>query len=151
MNCNHADAEDLCSIIMIAAARSIGKFNSKKGSLDAWMFGLARKRLAQFCRDRRMHFPLIPDVSDQSSATETTHVYNVDDALLKDVVNRAISVLPERQASVLIAKYVDGYSTDELAEIMGSTNKAVESLLGRARIAFRSAFDRLAVDGLEGE
>jgi len=61
----------------------------------------------------------------------------------KDAVNRALACLPERQASLLIGKYVEGYTTDELARWADMTPKAVESALARARGAFRSVFTRL--------
>jgi RNA polymerase sigma factor (sigma-70 family) len=61
----------------------------------------------------------------------------------RDLVNRALASLPQRQATVLIGKYVSGYSVDELADHLQSTPKAVESLLSRARTSFRSTFARL--------
>ncbi|MCE5198057.1 MAG: sigma-70 family RNA polymerase sigma factor [Armatimonadota bacterium] len=140
---NHADAEDLCSDIILTAAKSIGKFNPKRGDLDAWVHGLARNRLARFCRSRRIELPLIPDFVDQSSDSESTSSGLSDKVQMQDVVNRALACLPERQAAALIAKYVEGYTTDELAQRIQSSPKAAESLLVRARASFRSAFNRL--------
>jgi RNA polymerase sigma-70 factor (ECF subfamily) len=68
---------------------------------------------------------------------------------VKDTVGRALASLSERQATASIVKYVEGYTTDELAEKMGSSPKATESLLVRARAAFRSAFNALADSGGE--
>ena len=149
LNGNHADAEDLCSDIMLSAAKSIGKFDSRRGDLDAWVFGLARHRLSRFCRSRRIELPLIPDIIDQSSDSDSTFPSMADDFHTKDVVNRALASLPERQSNALVAKYVEGYTTDELARRIQSSPKAVESLLVRARAAFRSAFNSL-LDGTPG-
>jgi RNA polymerase sigma-70 factor, ECF subfamily len=140
---NHADAEDLCSDTMLAAAKSVGKYDPRRGDLDAWMHGLARNCLARFCRSRRMELPLIPDIVDQSSNSESTSCSLRENIQARDVVNRVLASLPERQAAALIAKYVEGYTTDELARQTQSSPKAVESLLVRARIAFRSAFKKL--------
>ena len=149
LNGNHADAEDLCSDIMLTAAKSIGKFDAGRGELDLWVRGVARHRLARFCRSRRIELPLIPDLVDQSSDSETTSAGLADQAQVRDVVDRALACLPERQATALIAKYVEGYTTDELAQQAQSSPKAIESLLVRARTAFRSAFNRL-LDGSPG-
>lgn len=143
LNGNSADAEDLCSDIMLTAVKSIGKFDPARGELDMWVHGIARHRLAHFCRSRRIDLPLIPDLVDLSSSTETTSASLADQAQTRDVVNRALACLPERQASALIAKYVDGYTTDEMARHTQSSPKAIESLLVRGRSAFRSAFNRL--------
>ena len=151
LNGNHADAEDLCSDIMIVAARSIAKFDSKRGDLDAWLYGLAKNRLSHFCRSRKIDLPLLPDIVDHSSKPETASCHLAEKLHVKDVVNRALASLPERQATALVAKYVEGYTTDELAKRIGSSSKAVESLLVRARAAFRSAFNGLAAGSLGGD
>jgi len=149
---NTADAEDLCSDILMVAARSIGTYDARRGSIDVWLLGLARHRLARFCRRRRLEVPLVPDTSPAAPEdaapvsdtwTEASHQ--------RDLVNRALSSLPQRQAAVLIGKYVSGYSVDELANHLQSTPKAVESLLSRARAAFRSAFTSLAQASPGGE
>jgi RNA polymerase sigma-70 factor, ECF subfamily len=141
---NRADAEDLCSDIMLAAAKSIGKFDPARGDLDAWVFGLARHRLSHFCRGRRIELPLIPDLVEHSSNTETTSFTGLEDHIqMKEVVNRALASLPERQATALVAKYVEGYTTDELAARIQVSPKAAESLLSRARATFRSSFTTL--------
>jgi RNA polymerase sigma-70 factor (ECF subfamily) len=52
----------------------------------------------------------------------------------------ALAALPEHYERVLQAKYVDGRSVQEIAEDSGQSFKAVESLLTRARQAFRDAY-----------
>ena len=50
--------------------------------------------------------------------------------------------LPERHEAVLRAKYLDGRTVREIVADWGETEKAVESLLTRARDAFRAAYER---------
>jgi len=80
---------------------------------------------------------------DQSSSSDSTSSDLADRVHVRDVVNRALASLPERQAAALVAKYVEGYTTDELASRIESSPEAVESLLVRARASFRSAFNSL--------
>lgn len=141
---NHADAEDLCADIMLAAAATIGRFDPRRGPLDAWMAGLARHRLSRFCRRRRRHLPLVIDPGDD--APDIPAADPADEALTRITVQRALACLPERQSTALISKYVDGRTTEEIARITQVTPAAVESLLGRARVAFRSAFAALCGD-----
>lgn len=56
------------------------------------------------------------------------------------VVIEALAELPERQRTALTLFYTEELSQKETAEIMGITPKAVESLIGRAKLAMR---DRL--------
>ena len=55
----------------------------------------------------------------------------------------ALAELPPRYESVLRAKYLEGRGVQEIADENGETPKAVESLLSRAREAFREAYSRL--------
>ncbi|HUU55580.1 MAG TPA: RNA polymerase sigma factor [Armatimonadota bacterium] len=149
---NRADAEDLCSDILMVAARSIKSYDSRRGALDVWLLGLARHRLVRFCRRRRTEVPLVPEATASGANAEAAIANPWTEATLqRDLVNRALASIPKRQVSVLIGKYVSGYSVDELANHLQSTPKAVESLLSRARAAFRSAFTSLARGNPGGE
>ena len=59
------------------------------------------------------------------------------------LVNASMAQLPLHYRQALEAKYVDGRSVRAMAEDAGHSEKAVESLLGRARQAFREAFTAL--------
>jgi RNA polymerase sigma factor (sigma-70 family) len=58
----------------------------------------------------------------------------------RELVNTTMSQLPPHYREVLEAKYVGGKTVRDLAAIGSISEKAVESLLGRARQAFRVAF-----------
>ena len=55
------------------------------------------------------------------------------------LVRRAIGTLPFRQRMVVILKYYEGLRYDEIARAMGTTVKAVERLLNRARTALKTS------------
>jgi RNA polymerase sigma-70 factor (ECF subfamily) len=149
---NQADAEDLCSDIMMTAARAIGGYDRRRGGLDLWLLGVARHRLARFCRRRRIETPVVPKPDgDEPDDGFVAVDRQMDRALERQMVNRALASLPARQAAVLLGKYVSGHSVEELATQMDATPKAVESLLARGRAAFRAAFSALLADGSRGE
>jgi RNA polymerase sigma factor (sigma-70 family) len=127
---DRAEAEDLCLDILLVAVRSIHRFDARRGTLDMWLVGIARHRLSRFRRKQRATVP-----HDEEAQTDPTA-----DLLTRAAVNQTLASLPERQASLLIGKYVLGHSTEELARLSHSTPKAIESSLSRARAAFRAAF-----------
>ena len=55
-----------------------------------------------------------------------------------ETVRRAIQALPDRQRIAVILRYFEGMSCRDVGDAMGSTEKAVERLLARAR-AYLSA------------
>jgi RNA polymerase sigma-70 factor (ECF subfamily) len=69
-------------------------------------------------------------------------------------VHAALDVLPRRYADALEWKYVDGLPVAEIAARLRLTPKAAESMLGRARAAFRRRYregDPDAAETTEGE
>lgn len=62
----------------------------------------------------------------------------------REMVNATMSQLPQHYRDTLEAKYVLRQSVSEIAAQRSTSEKAVESLLTRARQAFRSAFLALA-------
>jgi RNA polymerase sigma-70 factor (ECF subfamily) len=60
-----------------------------------------------------------------------------------DLVRLTLDQLPSRYGSALEWKYVDGLSVKEIADRLDLGPKAAESLLTRARQAFRDAFGAL--------
>ncbi len=59
-----------------------------------------------------------------------------------DLVRLALRSLPPKDALCLVLRTSEGFSSSEVAEIMGCTESAVWSPLARARAAFSEAYDR---------
>ena len=64
--------------------------------------------------------------------------------LLHRVVEATLDALPGHYGEVLEWKYLDGHSVQEIASRLELGPKAAESLLTRAREAFRDAIEDLA-------
>jgi RNA polymerase sigma-70 factor (ECF subfamily) len=63
---------------------------------------------------------------------------------LSSLVRRTVDELPPRYAQALAWKYTDGLPVNEIARRLGLSAKAAESLLTRAREAFKARFPRRA-------
>jgi DNA-directed RNA polymerase specialized sigma24 family protein len=60
------------------------------------------------------------------------------------LVHVTVDNLPAQYGRILEWRYADGSSVSEIAARLGVSYKAAESLLSRARYAFRDAFASLA-------
>jgi RNA polymerase sigma-70 factor (ECF subfamily) len=100
-------------------------FQPERGALRAYLFGIGRKRAAEWWR---MQGPKSPEVEDNAvrALTETA-------AVIDDVFRR----LPEEQRSLLWLREVEGQSYAELAGILGVPIGTVRSRLFAAREALR--------------
>ena len=88
----------------------------------------------------------IPEVRAQLEAL-TARMEGPQQALerqdLARLVQLTLDYLPARYGDVLEWKYLQGLTMREIAERLDTTTKAVESLLTRARDAFRDGFATL--------
>ena len=133
-------ADDAVQESWLVAVRRIREFDPDRASFDAWILGIARRvSLAQLRRQHRQRSCDVdvaalgaePDASNQETA---------------DLVTFTLAGLPRRYRDVLRAKYVDGHSVATIAQSFSLTDKAVESLLSRARAAFRQKYRTLTTD-----
>ena len=147
-----ADVADVVQEIFLAAARSASTYDAARGSLWAWLSGIARRHVAlHYRRQTRHRRPRDP--AGQPGADNHRVVRWLEgredlpaDALataeLADSVRTTLGQLPADYETLLTAKYLDGATVEELAGHRNCSSTAVRSKLARARRAFRRAFRR---------
>ena len=123
------------------------------GDVFPWLTGLARNEIRRVMAARqaavsletlwtRMDkglLKLYERIESQPLAEEV-----LMKAETREMVNAAMAQLPPRYGQALEAKYLDGRSVVQIAQLWRISEKAVESLLARARVAFRQTFLALA-------
>lgn len=67
-----------------------------------------------------------------------------------ELVHTALDRMPESYARAVEWRYLEGIAVGEIADRLGATYKAAESLLSRARAAFREAYEHLTAPEREG-
>lgn len=129
-------ADDVLQDTWLTAVRRVRGFDPAAGSFQAWLCGIAANVLRNHLRSRRRRAgrqeTLNGDVGKEDPAPA--------DRERAERIAAALAELPERYESVLRMKYLDRMSVAEIAGRTGETEKAVESLMARARAAFREAY-----------
>jgi RNA polymerase sigma-70 factor (ECF subfamily) len=131
---NRADAEDVAQQTFLKAYRAIGQ-GTKPRKAENWLLKIAHNEVRRHLRasqarafevelDERLEQPE-PDRSGPS---------------LADVL-RALQHLPPAQRSALVMREFEGRSYAEIAEILGVTQSALESLIFRARRTLAEHFE----------
>lgn len=125
-------AEDITQETCLKALENLAKFHGDS-SLYTWMctiaINLIRLKAKTAKRKEFTEFPWI--------AVENNPEGQTDKDRLKSIVRQAITCLPVHYQQILEAKYTLGLSQNEISVQMGMSEKAVESLLTRARNALR--------------
>jgi RNA polymerase sigma-70 factor (ECF subfamily) len=127
-------ADELVQDVWLTAVKRLTSFDPARGCFAGWLRGIA-SGLARnhFRRAARRRCVALPD----DLATGDTDLARREQA---EQVAVALAGLPEHYEAVLRAKYLDGASVADIAAARGESVKATESLLTRAREAFRAAF-----------
>jgi RNA polymerase sigma-70 factor, ECF subfamily len=131
------------------AARNIGSFNPKRATLTTWLYGIARQRIWYELR-QRMRQKSIPASAQSSLEVLSETPDNRDmaaEVLARVEAKRQIGYLAEAlsriEFDVLVLSCLDSLPARQIGQIVGRSERAVHSLLHRAKMKAR---ERLAED-----
>lgn len=145
-----SEVADIVQETFLAAARSARTFDPARGSLWSWLSGIARRQAALHFRRKQTRREAagtndgsvrILDWLDGRAAEPADLLAAIETAA---IVRQVLADLPLDYETLLIGKYMDGLSLEELAEAEDVSPSAVSSKLARARHAFREAFEQLS-------
>lgn len=129
--------EEVVQETWMVAVRRIGSFDPTRSSFETWMRGIASNVLRNHWREWKRRESREPAAGSASSSEPDTR------GELAEQIGLALTALPSRYRSVLHEKYEQKQTVAEIARQWKQSPKAVESLLTRAREAFKKAFGRL--------
>jgi RNA polymerase sigma-70 factor (ECF subfamily) len=130
-------ADDVVQETWITAVRKIRRFDPEAGSFHRWLCGIAANVIRNQLRSRRRRTARLELLNGTADREDLT-VQQRDQA---EQVARALAQLQPRHEEALRMKYLERMSVAEIATAWGETEKAVESVLSRARDAFREAYE----------
>ena len=141
---NLADVDDVVQATLAKAAWRLETYRGE-ATLLTWLVQICRHEISRSLqRSSRadMMEPFLNDdllraVVEQVADEHATPELEASRRELISMVQFALDQLPENYARALELKYVLGYGSKEIAAVMNSTDEAVQSLLARARRAFR--------------
>ena len=145
-------AEDVVQTTFMNVIRKIGTYRGE-AALFTWLCTFCRYEIAAFWRRRgkRMaEVKLVEDSPAMRAAIETLGSLSEGNNArfereeLARLVWAILDHLPVRYGNALQWKYIHGLSVREIAARSETSPKAVESLLTRARQAFRDGFSAVA-------
>ena len=122
------DAQDLTAQTFLDALEGIRRYRGA-GSFGAWLFGIARNKVALHYRSRRAEAPLeaAETAADPAPLPEATAGRRLEMA----AVSRALrSLVPERAEAIELCLFAD-LTAGEAARVMGKTEAAVKMLVMR--------------------
>ena len=151
------DAEAAEEVVQRSFCKAIERLDSYRAeaSLYTWFCQICRNTLVDYWRAQKRDVTAVvlledhPELRGLLESLEAPALEQPDALLwqqdLSRLVQATVDTLPQHYGDVLEWKYVDGLSVSEIADRLAVGVKAAESLLGRARAAFREAIKSLAM------
>jgi len=145
-------AQDMVQATFEKAIPGLARYRGE-AALFSWLCTFCRYEIAAFWKERDprgIPVVLIEDHADVRAALESLASsaegpeMDLQRKELARMVRVALDHLPPHYDHALEWKYIAGWSVKEIAGRLALTPKATESLLTRARQAFRDAFAELA-------
>jgi RNA polymerase sigma factor (sigma-70 family) len=131
---NQADAEDVTQTTFLNAYRAFERGERPRAPQN-WLIAIAHN----VCRQRFRQTQRRP--SEVAFEEDLAEAVVDEDAISAEDIRRALGHLAFNQRSALVMRELEGRSYQEIADILGVTTSAVETLIFRARRALREQLE----------
>jgi RNA polymerase sigma-70 factor (ECF subfamily) len=141
MGNNQDVAQDIWQETWCSAVEKLDKFQFKS-SFFTWVCAIAKNKIYDYYRQtKRQDLFVSSGKSHFHIDSEETDYESIDVETQSEVVT-VLADLNNEYTYLLKAKYIENKSTNEIAVAIGKSYKATESILARARDAFRNKFNQ---------
>jgi RNA polymerase sigma-70 factor (ECF subfamily) len=147
-------ARDIVQDTFLAAMIRMHQYDSRRGSMSAWLASLSRNCIKKALRNkgkRRLKRLGVQLDLDAAEACRQLSSKALPDEILQneevaELVRLTLASLPARYAEVLRQRYYQGQSVKQIATSGNTSEVAAKVLLHRARKSFEKTFVRLTGD-----
>lgn len=149
----NGDAEAASDVVQATLTKAIRKLSQyrEEAALFTWICQICRREVVDYLRSHRRHtdkVTLIDDRPELQAAVESVAAPEEYDLVKQygreqtgHLIQAVLDRLPAHYGDALEWKYIDGTSVEDIGERLGIGHTAAQSLLARARIAFRDALE----------
>lgn len=148
---DYDDALDLTQETFICAYRSIGKFR-QESSISTWLYRIAINLCKKsYNKKKRQDSVFIGSLDDPGTGRQIADRASEDESAAEMleaneeqfIIHREISALPKKHRSVIILKYLQDLSYEEMADVLGCSIGTVKSRLSRAKGKLKERLEKV--------
>lgn len=134
-------SKELTSEIFKRLVITCQKKNIYKAQVSPWLYRTAHNLLIDHYRkqNHRNHLPLDEEMAEKSMLLPEI----VDQKISETYIRKALKSITPEQRTVIVLKYLEGKSNQEVSEIMNKSVGAIKSLQNRALNALRRILSKV--------
>ena len=141
---NESDAEDITQEVFVQVYQSVGSFKGQS-KLSTWLYRITISKSLDFekSRKRKKRFAFVQSLFGENGEAKYHPVeFNHPGVLLDNKEKagelfKALQQIPEKQRIAFTLNKIEGLNNQEIADVMGTSFYAVESLLARAKLSLQ--------------
>jgi RNA polymerase sigma factor (sigma-70 family) len=137
---DRATAEDVTAAAFERAYRKRARFDARRGTPRAWLFGIARNAALDELRRRRRHAELATDPPEDAPGPAAVAEVGARRAALRS----ALAGLSGRERELIALKFFAGLANAEIADVLGVSETNAGTRLHRTIEKLRRACDEAA-------
>ncbi|MFD1708855.1 RNA polymerase sigma factor SigW [Siminovitchia sediminis] len=147
---NRHEAEDIAQEAFVRAYVNIESFHLNR-KFSTWLYRIATNLCIDRIRKKKPDYFLDAEIAgtegltlySQLAASEKTPDAEVETLELQETVQKEILGLPDKYRSVIILRYMDDLSLNEIAEVLEMPLGTVKTRIHRGREALRKRLHKL--------
>ena len=127
---NTSDAEDVTQEAFLKLWKVAPSWKQDKAQVSTWLYRV----VSNLCKDRYRRATLEGLISVQAPSNESqSPIYKIEEGIRQKALYTAMSALPEGQRLAVQFRHIDELTNPQIAEIMGVSVEAIESLIARGK------------------
>lgn len=134
------DAQDAAQEVFLRTYKYLHRFDTRR-PFRPWLVRMT----VNVCRDlgrKRRQVRDQPLVDEHPTTTRDPHA-EFSSEEQRQILYAALDQLPEKERAAIVLRDIEGFSTAEVADMLGSSEATVRSQISTARIKIRKAVGRL--------
>ncbi len=125
------EAEDLTHEVFLSAWQNLKGYKHQGFPFSSWLYQIARNKVIDHYRTKKTHTSF-ENVDEDLLSIVGVVENDLEKVLALDKVKEAIAQLNQEQQDVIIMKFIEDLSNEEIANTMSKTEGAVRLLQHRA-------------------
>ncbi len=135
---NRAEAEDVAQEAMLRLWRIAPEWQPGQAQVSTWLYRVTMNLCIDLQRKRRagtVGLDDVPEPADEAPAAAE----QIQARARTDALQAALMQLPDRQRQAVVLRHLEELTNPEIAEILGISVEAVESLIARGKRGLAAA------------